>query len=74
MEPADEGEGITLNEIFKACVDAPGYVIFTATLDPNNGNPQLNFKYRRYHLNIEDVSIAVKNFENRMIEDLNSSE
>ena len=67
-----EDPKIMLDEILKTCMDAPGYVVFAAAIgtDPKTGGQVLNFQYRRYHLGIEDVKLAVKGFQDEMINDL----
>ena len=61
-----------LKEILKKCMDAPGYVIFVGTLRSADGNPMIDFDYRRYHLNLEDVQQAVKAFQKHVHDDLDT--
>lgn len=55
----DEG---SFEEIVKECQDAPGYILFSAALKSQGDNQILNFKYRRYHVNLEDLKMAFINF------------
>jgi hypothetical protein len=48
-------------EIAKRCIDAPGYLLFAAVLTGQKdaqGNPLVEFQYRRYHLGLEDAKGA----------------
>ena len=65
---------ITLKNILEECMDSPGYVIFTAALSKQRdekGVHLINYKYRRYHLSLEDTRRAVEEFKRQYVVDIN---
>lgn len=71
-ETGTEDNSVFLDEMRKKCLDAPGYLIFTATLESKPEGMVLNFDYRRYHLNIEDAKLALKRLEEQILDDFKS--
>jgi len=59
-----------VQQISKACEDAPGYVLFAAVLqknrDPVSGNNRIDFHYRRYHFAFEDTKQAIEEFRKHL--------
>lgn len=50
-----------VDELAKACLDAPGYCVMIAILTPNPDPTQLpvvQYHYRRYHFGLEDARNA----------------
>ena len=67
-------EGVSLEDIAKACLDSGGYVIFAACLTnkvDKDKNRLIDFHYRRYHFGFEDVKEAVRAFKNHYLQDVN---
>ncbi len=70
QQPQEGNPEIMIDDIIKVCFDAPGYILFAATLaSDQKGNPILNFNYRKYNLNTEDVKIAFINLATTLKEE-----
>ncbi len=61
-----------LDEIKKRCLEAPGFLLFSAVLRNTPDGLVLDFDYRRFHLNIEDAKIALKKLEEQVMDDFKS--
>lgn len=71
----EKNPGEPLKEMFKKCMDAEGYVIFTGILSnetDEKGNRLLKFEYRRFHMSFDDVQAAVKAFREEFMKDVQS--
>lgn len=60
---------VYLDENKKKCLEAPGFLLFSATLRNTPDGAVLDFDYRRFHLNIEDAKIALKKLEEQILDD-----
>ena len=66
---------VTLEQITKECLDAPGYVIFVGSLSRNRdgkGFNLINFKYRRFNFAFEDVKRTIEEFDKALKKDMAS--
>jgi hypothetical protein len=72
-----ESNDISLESITKQCKDAPGYVVFLATIErgkETNAKPVLHFNYRRYQFSFEDTRAAIQAFKDFFREELRKME
>jgi hypothetical protein len=59
------GEGLSLVDVFRACSDSRGYVIFVARLEPvpdEQGNLIVEHGYLRQNFSFEDIRDSFKHF------------
>jgi len=56
--PNGQNDGSELAKIIKECNDAPGFIIFVATLQPQietDKPPNIQFNYIRHNFSYEDI-------------------
>lgn len=75
-EKSNSNEPEDVKQIAEDCLDSPGYLMFAAQLSSErdkDGRAVINFKYRRYHLSLEDARQAckaLKEFVEKEVQDL----
>ena len=61
-----KNDDLSLKGIIEQCMDAPGYVLFTAIIEPNKDPEKPNviqYKFRRFHFSFEDTKHAIAAFK-----------
>lgn len=57
---------LTVQQICSKCLDAPGYLVCVAVISPEKderGHHLINFHYRRYQYDTQDVQLALDKFK-----------
>ena len=66
---------LTIEEVTKKCLDAPGYMMFTAVLTnkkDQRGAFMIDFHYNRSNFSFEDTRNAVEEFKKAYMADVDA--